>query len=356
MTSGYTKDTVIEAQAPISLGEDKPKLPRTFSGHGVVIVNDDVCSLYEQWPEPVVIISDGPYGLSPAFGDIPTPDGLCDWYEPHIAAWSAKATPQTSLWIWNSELGWATLHPLLVKYGWHYIRCHVWDKGVAHVAGNSNTLRLRQLPTVTEICVQYARDVRLPSQGNEYPIKEWLRKEWERSGLPLSKSNEACGVKNAATRKYLTKDWCWYFPPPEAMERLAVYANTYGDPSGVPYFSVDGQRPVTAAEWERMRPRFHCPSGVTNVWREPPLHNAERLRNGTKALHLNQKPLTLMELIIRVSSDEGDTVWDPFGGLCTGALACARLGRRCFSAEKDVDFYEAAVRRLTSNGITPETT
>lgn len=33
--------------------------------------------------------------------------------------------------------------------------------------------------------------------------------EWQRAGLPLYKANEACGVKNAATRKYLTQDWLW---------------------------------------------------------------------------------------------------------------------------------------------------
>jgi site-specific DNA-methyltransferase (adenine-specific) len=325
-------------------------------GHGVVFANADVLALYPTWPHPILIVSDGPYGLSPAFGDIPTPDGLSDWYEPHIASWSRKATPQTTLWLWNSEIGWATLHPLLVSYGWRYIRCHIWDKGIAHVAGNSNTTRLRQFPTVTEVCVQYARNVKLPSEGAEYPIRQWLRGEWERSGLPLSKSNEACGVRNAATRKYLTKDWVWYFPPPEAFERLARYANEYGDPTGAPYFSVDGQRPLSAEEWERMRPKFHCPPGVTNVWREPPLHDSERLKLGTKTVHLNQKPLKLIELTLRASSDSQDIVWDPFGGLATGALACARLGRRCFSAEIDPILYDVAVSRLVSNGIVPDST
>lgn len=333
---------------------ERSGLPRRFAGGGIVLVNADVRTLYHDWPEPIVLISDGPYGLSRVFRDIPTPAGLCEWYEPHIAWWSEKAIPQTTLWLWNSEIGWATLHPLLLKYGWRYIRCHVWDKSIAHVAGNSNTQRLRQFPTVTEVCVHYVRDVKLPSQGTEYTIKEWLRREWERTGLPLSKSNEACGMRNAATRKYLTKDGVWYFPPPEAFERLARYANAYGDPAGAPYFSTDGQRPLSAQEWERMRPKFYCPAGVTNVWREPPLHNSERMKFGAKVIHLNQKPLKLMELIIRASSDEGDIVWDPFGGLATGALACAKLGRRCFSAEIDEGLYEVAVKRLVSNGIAPD--
>ena len=37
-------------------------------------------------------------------------------------------------------------------------------------------------------------------------MQEWLRAEWRRTGLPWRAANEACGVSNAATRKYLTGD------------------------------------------------------------------------------------------------------------------------------------------------------
>ena len=51
-------------------------------------------------------------------GDPPTPEELPEWYEPHIMAWSDRAVPLTTLWFWNTEIGWANVHPLLVKYGW----------------------------------------------------------------------------------------------------------------------------------------------------------------------------------------------------------------------------------------------
>lgn len=60
-------------------------------------------------------------------------------YEAHVRAWSERATPQTTLWFWNTEIGWATVHPLLVKYGWEYRNCHIWAKCLQHVAGNANT-------------------------------------------------------------------------------------------------------------------------------------------------------------------------------------------------------------------------
>ena len=72
-------------------------------------------------------------------------------------------------------------------------------------------------------------------------------------------------MKNAATRKYFTADHLWYFPPPDAFEALAHYANTHGKPPGRPYFSRGGKRAVSGAEWARMRAKFTCNAGITNV-------------------------------------------------------------------------------------------
>ena len=110
-----------------------------FTRDGVSIYHGVVAELFESWDRPVVIISDGPYGVAGFPGDPPRPEGLPAWYEPYIAAWSRGATPLTTLWFWNTEVGWANVHPVLVKHGWAYRCCHIWDKGMAHAAGNSNT-------------------------------------------------------------------------------------------------------------------------------------------------------------------------------------------------------------------------
>ena len=313
----------------------------------IVLENDDVMNLYDSWESPVVIIADGPYGVASFPGDPPVPDDLGAWYEPHIKKWTEASTPLTTLWFWNGELGWANVHPVLKRYGWEYKCCNVWNKGLGHIAGNSNTQKLREFPIVTEVCVQYVRRSARTSSGGYVDLKTWLRSEWERTGIPLMRTNEICGVKNAATRKYLTKCHLWYFPPPEMFERLVTHANEYGAPEGRPYFSLDGKRPVTGAEWENMRGKFHCEAGVTNVWDEPPLRGSERVKNGCKSLHINQKPLKLIERLIRVSSDEGDMIWEPFGGLSSVAVAALRLNRKCHSAEINKHYWELACQRMT---------
>ncbi len=311
-----------------------------------VLVLGDAREHYATWPAPTVIVSDGAYGVSGFPGDPPTQDGLPEWYAPHLAAWSKHARPSTTLWFWGTEVGWATVHPQIVANGWEYRTCHVWDKGIAHIAGNANTKTLRKFPVVSEVCVQYVRDVRFPVDGRLAPLKVWLRAEWERAGLPLYKTNAACGVANAATRKYFTQCHLWYFPPAEAFERLAAYANRYGDPRGRPYFSRDGKRPMTGAEWAQHRAKFYCELAVTNVWNEPAVRGAERLKLEYRCLHLNQKPLKLLDRIIRASSDPGDVVWDPFAGLASVGIAAVRTGRLYCGAEILPTYHRVAYRRL----------
>ena len=173
-----------------------------------------------------------------------------------------------------------------------------------------------------------------------------MRDEWQRSGIPMSKANEACGVINAATRKYLTKCHLWYFPPPEAVVRMADYCNKHGMPTDHPYFSLDGHTPITQDAWTKMRAKWNHSHGVTNVWLEPAIHGRERIRIGTGYLHANQKPLVLMNRQILACTDPNDVVWEPFGGLCSASIAAMHTGRRSFAAEINSDYFNVAAVRL----------
>ncbi len=327
----------------------------------------DALDAYSEWDAPATIISDGAYGVGGFPGDPRTPERLADWYRPHVEAWTKHITLATSLWFWNTEVGWANVHPLLVENGWNYEFSNTWNKGIGQVAGNVNSKTIRRFPVVTEVCVYYTRTPQLPEtpgSANVIPMKEWLLREWLRTGLPRRKANEACGVKDAATRKYFDQGWLWYYPPVDVMAKLVEYANAHGAPEGRPYFSLDGVKPVTPEEWAATRSPWNHEHGVTNVWDRPSLRGAERFRgsmnrsaprtykpSALSASHLNQKPLDLMKRIVRASTMPGDAVWEPFGGLCTGSLAALELGRRTFAAETDPDFHALANERLSSRAL-----
>lgn len=307
----------------------------------------DSTALCQEWPAPTTIVSDGAYGVLGFEGDTSDHLDMPQWYEPSIAAWSKRATPQTTLWFWNSEIGWAAVHPVLERHGWRYVNANVWNKGIGHIAGNVNTAKIRRFPVVSEVCVQYVFEARIDGAA----LKEWMSSEWARTGLPRSKANDACGVADAATRKYLDRGHLWYFPPPEMFVKMQEYANMHGRPAGRPYFSIDGKTPGTAGQWAAMRSKFNCPHGVTNVWERPALRGAERFKvNGDigKAVHLNQKPLDLMRRIIEASSDKGDVVWEPFGGLFSACVGARQTGRRAYGAEIDPTYFHYGLQRVSA--------
>src|SRR3954467_753625 len=139
----------------------------------------DSLDFYQQWERPTVIISDGGYGVLGFEGDTSDHLDLPNWYEPHVEVWSKHATPSTTLWFWNSEIGWAAVHPILEKHGWRYVNANIWNKGKGHIAGNVNTQKIRRFPVVTEVCVQYVLEARIDGKL----LKQWLLDEWRRTGL-----------------------------------------------------------------------------------------------------------------------------------------------------------------------------
>ena len=328
-----------------ALKEDFVPESPAWSDELVSVFLGDSLTLCDSWESPTAIISDGGYGVLGFEGDTSDHLSLPEWYEPHVEAWTRKAQPNTTLWFWNSEIGWAAVHPILEKHGWRYVNANVWNKGKGHIAGNVNTKKIRRFPVVTEVCVQYVFEPGIDG----LILKKWLYKEWKRTGLFMKNANEACGVKDVAVRKYLDQGHLWYYPPPEMFEKLQVYANEHGDPDGRPYFSIDGKRPATARDWKGYRSKFNCPHGVTNVWERPALRGAERYKTQGlrgKALHLNQKPLDLISQIIEASTDVGDVVWEPFGGLFTGCIAARNLKRRAFGGEIDPTYYYFGQKRV----------
>ena len=62
--------------------------------------------------------------------------------------------------------------------------------------------------------------------------------------------------------------------------------------------------------------------------------------------HQAEKPVELMEKMIRNSSREGDTVLDSFMGSGTTGVACVNLNRKFIGFELDEKYFEIAKKRI----------
>lgn len=84
-----------------------------------------------------------------------------------------------------------------------------------------------------------------------------------------------------------------------------------------------------------------------NVWE----FNRVRFKMDEYENHPTQKPEVLLERIIKVSSNPGDLVLDPFSGSFTTSAVAKKLGRAAIGIDLNEEYFEMGLRRT---GITAE--
>jgi len=82
-----------------------------------------------------------------------------------------------------------------------------------------------------------------------------------------------------------------------------------------------------------------------NVWEFPRV----RYRMPEYENHPSQKPIALLERIIKASSNEGDKILDPFSGVFTTSFVAKMLNRRSIGIEISEKYVKIGLRRV---GIT----
>lgn len=71
-----------------------------------------------------------------------------------------------------------------------------------------------------------------------------------------------------------------------------------------------------------------------------------RFNNCQKNLHPTQKPIALMEYLIKTYTNKGDTVLDFACGSGTTGIACEHLNRKWIMIEKKEEYCEIAAKRI----------
>lgn len=128
--------------------------------------------------------------------------------------------------------------------------------------------------------------------------------------------------------------------------------------------------PAAASHSRRGTMTFNAQPGEGGPWvkrdaggRSPhPYHTAKRPQTRRRAggrhprsviriavehgLHPTQKPVALMEYLVRTYSNPGETVLDNTMGCGTTGVACVRAGRSFIGIERDPDYFAAAHKRI----------
>ena len=88
-----------------------------------------------------------------------------------------------------------------------------------------------------------------------------------------------------------------------------------------------------------------CSNGQQGKY-DPPLPNSMLEIKSTRGKHSTEKPVALMEWILKYYSKEGDVVLDPTMGSGSTGMACKNMNRKFIGIEKDKYIFDGAVKRL----------
>lgn len=143
--------------------------------------------------------------------------------------------------------------------------------------------------------------------------------------------------------------WCKPNPPVSVRKKAFASACEFmavGQAPGA-FFDLDAmpkQRNYHVAHPDGTWVPAVCPNWVERGV----VHQAERLkRAGTREdLNRAQKPLDLIEALVRAACPPGGLVLDVFGGTGTTLVAADRAGRRCVYVDRDPVQVRAAASRL----------
>ncbi len=287
-------------------------------------------------------------------------DNYIDWSISWLTECQRVLKENGVLYFWQNDI--SKIAELLVEIkkrtSFQLVSFCIWDKGDSYRAKTwlnrdpESETALRNWFNICEYCLHFFNApqnadkawkqtglARINSNPECYrPLKEWYAAEKERLGLTnqdiAHSYQEAIGRKPYMLRHYF-QDSQFEIPTQKVWE--SVYM-----PLGFSkaYESLREQ-------YESLRPVHRCDAKHCNVWHVPPVSSVNRL-------HTCQKPVELLERIIKVSSRPGGTVLDCFMGSGSTGAACISTGRAFIGIEQDPSYFQSAKARLNALQSDPE--
>ena len=209
----------------------------------------------------------------------------------------------------------ALLVPYLDSLGLELRQQIIIDKGMRSVSGRA-TRKYKIFPNTTESILFIIKD-------NKKFVKDFLKDRQKTLGLTAKQINDYLGVKSNGGGMwsiYTGNNVCEQFPTEELWNKLSDLLQF-----DCPYAKV--------------AQTFNPQMGITDVWRDIDFYKEKRY-------HPTQKPLKLITRLILASSNDGDTVLDPFAGCGSTQLSCIATGRKYIGIEINEEYHKTAIGRI----------
>ena len=163
---------------------------------------------------------------------------------------------------------------------------------------------------------------------------------------PFSSALRMSNIKGFKYDWYLNKNWVTGHlnakkQPMRKVELAHVFNSKIYYPQGLKPYDKVKNRGVSS--------KTNNPAGVVNFQKYTNFpNNLIDFVRDKESLHPTQKPVELMEYLIKTYTQEGETVLDFVMGSGTTGIACKNTGRKFIGIEKDETYFKIAQDRIAA--------
>ena len=186
---------------------------------------------------------------------------------------------------------------------------------------------------------------------------EYRRVTKETSAIVLTAAQPFTSALVNSNARHFRYEWVWEKESPKnplvankrvmpRHENVLVFYAKHGtyNPQKIPREKFRNNKPATYSTETKGDATIYQSNGATAL-----MHPSSVIRfsgRPDRGHHPTQKPVALMEYLIRTYTNEGDTVLDNTMGSGTTGVACENTGRRFIGIERDPTYFDVAVGRV----------
>lgn len=171
--------------------------------------------------------------------------------------------------------------------------------------------------------------------------------EWDKGADLFSYIDEVYRILNKNGSFIVFNDW-------KNLGGIVKYAESLG------FVTKDMLRLEKTNPMPRNRDRRYITDYECAIWftmpkakwvfnrQDPAYQRPKFVHSVDRGLHPTQKSLKLMEELVKIHTDEGMTVVDPFSGSFTTGVACSNLNRNFIGIEMSSEYFDIGVERIKS--------
>ena len=179
----------------------------------------------------------------------------------------------------------------------------------------------------------------------------WFYQKWSNAAQKFQANHDIILFYGKTKQIFFNKQYLLSEDKKRKLEK-GYQINVANDVRQLIYYNKEKIKDVDPRRYDRKvdKTKDNPGSPIADVWEVPFLNSQSKERTG----YPTQKPLALLERIIKASSNEGDVILDPFCGCATTCIAAEKLNRQWIGIDISVKAYDLVRKRLKKEVANPE--